>query len=274
MLFLDFRGFWVKYPDVQVQVHGTIVRRIEVLAGLAVVLALAVPAFSDSIFEVPVNGPDRARSMSRAGHVEPPEAGGVGRGRGGVRPAGEDEVSARACPAGLKEAEEFTYYDVHGNEPRVARASYEDNRPHGKSFDGFDMRPAAITNWRIGYLYCRRHSAGKCRVTGVETVLKINYLMPRWADHELAAPEDQQHWNEFYDRLLFHEKGHGRIAREGAALVHSTLTAVPEKDDCEALDVAVKGEAHRVMSEIKTRQRNYDRDTRHGLDQGIRYPFR
>ncbi|MFM1813351.1 MAG: hypothetical protein RLZ98_46 [Pseudomonadota bacterium] len=229
--------------------------RIEVMVGLAIVGALAVPPLAEGLVA------DLHRSTPSS--------------RDDRQSARRDEpVSVSVCPTGLKEREQLAHYDVTGDDPRAARASYEESRPHAVNYNGEPMRAAGLTNWRITYRYCRRDTGHSCALTTVETIVKVDYLMPRWVARDGARFEDRRRFDDFYDRLMEHEKGHGRIAKAGGREVYQALTGIGRKPSCDALDLEVRVRAMELIEDVKRRQRDYDRNTRHGVDQGIRYPFR
>lgn len=101
----------------------------------------------------------------------------------------------------------------------------------------------------------------------VRVVVAVEMRLPRW---EPTAPPDsatQAWWDDFSARLLDHERGHVRIAVDGAREIAETLRPLEGSVSCDALTLRANGAAQLILVRSRERQAEYDRITGHGAQQ-------
>ena len=119
------------------------------------------------------------------------------------------------------------------------------------------------TRWTFGHL--RRGMT--CMVHDLRVTVSAEVRMPRW---EPATPPDSATlawWSDFQAKLLEHEKGHVRIAIDGAREIAETLRPLEGSVSCETLAMRANGAAQLIVVKERERQAEYDRLTGHGAQQ-------
>jgi predicted secreted Zn-dependent protease len=131
---------------------------------------------------------------------------------------------------------------------------------HGRRWAGATR---ARTRWTFRHL--RRGPV--CMLHDVRVVVAVEMRLPRW---EPTAPPDsatEAWWDDFSARLFDHERGHLRIAVEGAREIAETLRPLEGSVSCDALTLRANGAAQLILVRSRERQAEYDRITGHGAQQ-------
>jgi predicted secreted Zn-dependent protease len=121
----------------------------------------------------------------------------------------------------------------------------------------------APTRWTFGHL--RRGMV--CRLHNVRVIVSAQIRLPRW---EPDTPPDSTTlvwWSDFTARVLEHERGHLRIAVDGAREIAETLRPLEGSVSCDALTMRANGAARLILIKTRERQAEYDRMTGHGAHQ-------
>lgn len=104
-------------------------------------------------------------------------------------------------------------------------------------------------------------------VHDLRVTVSAEVRMPRW---EPATPPDSATlawWSDFQAKLLEHERGHVRIAVDGAREIAETLRPLEGSVSCETLTMRANGAAQLIVVKERERQAEYDRRTGHGAQQ-------
>lgn len=142
-----------------------------------------------------------------------------------------------AAPARADEPEiRIHTYSICGATAAELRAQMAANDPEGWW---------AYTQWYVRW-------TGDCQVS-----LSIDYTMPTWEDENEAPAELQAAWNRMIDRLWLHEQGHGRHGLEAAK---------------EIIQSGCEGNPRDITDKWAEQDRVYDRETNHGVRQGVSLP--
>ena len=128
----------------------------------------------------------------------------------------------------------WKYYDISGSTKRELLKQLKRKGPNGYW---------AYSKWSI-------QPGSACRVK-----LKLDYTMPRWKNRKGASKKLQKSWNKMIINLKRHEEGHGNFAIKAAKHLTS---------------VKCKG-AKEVYRNLKKQNKDYDRKTRHGIRQGVKF---
>jgi predicted secreted Zn-dependent protease len=152
----------------------------------------------------------------------------------------------------------ISYYDVSGDSASAIRNSMDrsPDRPR-EGARGVDAQTTWNFSWRT---WSDGH--GGCDPSLVEVMFTANVVLPRLVGS--VQPAIARDWNRYIVNLRTHEAGHVSYARSRIAEV----TAAAKSHRCEDIDAAVR----RVLEEIKAHDRQYDRQTGHGIKQGAVFP--
>jgi predicted secreted Zn-dependent protease len=203
-------------------------------------------------------GRESAASTTPGNPAQETPAEAIGRGRTVRRVAG---VTIRT---------RYRYYDIVGFSGTQLRAQMDRRGPRGEA----GRRGDAMTAWHIGTRYEYRGSASNCAVTSAIVSLKIGYTYPRWRGWKAArsyAAELASVWVHYLRLLARHEKRHGRIALEGAIDLSRRLRSLPTYATCSALEEEVEALVQTIVRQTTRRQKDYDKRTRHGATEGVRF---
>jgi predicted secreted Zn-dependent protease len=138
-------------------------------------------------------------------------------------------------------------------------------RTAGPFADG--RRWAGATQARTRWTFRHLRRGMTCMLHDVRVVVAVEMRLPRW---EPTAPPDsatQAWWDDFSARLLEHERGHVRIAVDGAREIAETLRPLEGSVSCDALTMRANGAAQLILVRSRERQAEYDRITQHGAHQ-------
>lgn len=124
-------------------------------------------------------------------------------------------------------------------------------------------RFAGYTRWEIRWNYSYAPGSRGCRMTEVDVELEVEITLPRMrkGPHEGAAE-----FAEFLEGLERHEEGHYRIARRAAEAIDAYLREV-RNESCDELSRIANDRPDRILEETRSREKRYDKVTRHGREQ-------
>jgi predicted secreted Zn-dependent protease len=128
-------------------------------------------------------------------------------------------------------------------------------------------RWAGATQARTRWTYRTLRRGMVCMLYDVRVFVSAEMRLPRW---EPAAPPDAETldwWRGFSARLLEHERGHVKIAVDGAREIAATLRPLEGSVSCDALGMRANGAAQLILVKSRERQAEYDRVTGHGMVQ-------
>jgi predicted secreted Zn-dependent protease len=152
------------------------------------------------------------------------------------------------------------YYDVAGRSFDEIRNAMNAARPT-EANDG--QRVDALTRWYLRWRWPRQPD-GTCLLDRVEVTFSATMQMPRLADPAHLPRQVLARWQAYMAALQIHEQGHVRHAWENMESVARAIRA----SDCANATAAGRA-ATRALARWDV---DYDRQTRHGLSQGARFP--
>lgn len=160
-------------------------------------------------------------------------------------------------------------YDVKGDSYANLLISLTAHGPriNNRSFHG-------LANWSVRYTYQTKlvgdqpkMAGNQCCFSELSLTIDGEILTPRWVD-EASAPADlRARWVRYIAALKAHEEGHIQYGRELAQLLRERLLGFGNMACTQAGDIA-QNEYTRLYSNVKDRDREYDRRTQHGATQG------
>lgn len=126
------------------------------------------------------------------------------------------------------------------------------------------------TYWRIDWQFrWNRSEAGQCAITSTKTTIGLTVTTPLLIT---ADPSTRTTFEKYRERLLIHEDGHVRIARDTAHAIDRSIRMLASQPDCRQLEIAANNLGHRLLEEGNQKNRDYDRATGHGRTQGAWLP--
>ncbi len=162
--------------------------------------------------------------------------------------------------------EDVEYYDVAGSTSEQVRASLEKVRPLGRR----GVRADALTSMDVSWQFQLAKGEGGCAVVSLATKLNAVITLPRWTDRQ-AGTSLTERWDRYSNALKRHEEGHMEIGREGVAALHKRLSALTAPS-CKQLAQLIEATGHEALDALEEQNLAYDRETKHGVLQGVAWP--
>jgi predicted secreted Zn-dependent protease len=189
---------------------------------------------------------------------------GTGRGRAvkGLALALVLAFTSLAATADVREDFPVRYYAVEvtrGQKVHEAVTAASPIKKSGRTFHGY-------TEWEIRWTWRHRSQAdGRCGITSTDVSLTGSILLPRLAGGTQAQAAA---FERYLVQLREHEDGHQRIARAAADDIERVLKTLLPAPSCRELASEANAKARAKLDEHLEREREYDRETRHGYTQG------
>ncbi len=130
----------------------------------------------------------------------------------------------------------------------------------------------AFTRWFVRWAYSYDRGPSRCALTEVKITVAVTFIMPDWSAPPEAQPDLVARWNQYRTRLQRHEDGHREHGLGAAKDVLYDLQKLPPASDCDAMNRQANARATGILGRYKQKDKDYDRDTRHGATQGARFP--
>lgn len=186
---------------------------------------------------------------------------------GGQQAAGEPttldvraDVPARESPLAGFPGLGRTYHHVSGRTVEQIRASLM-RLDLADSVSGEPIE--AYTEWYMRW-WIPVDEDGECLLDEAEVLLDVTVALPRLVNADALPADLRRSWQAYLAALEAHEATHVRNAfRARSALVRAIRQA-----DCESAE-AIFAEGLEALTQ---RNAEYDRRTRHGMAEGVRFP--
>lgn len=153
------------------------------------------------------------------------------------------------------------YYAVPGTTKHELLRNMEAYAPERKG----DYYVPAFTLPQIQYRYELKGQNGRCYVSRVEIHLNLVYRYPKLAQTP-TSDYVKRWWDELVQRYVIHEEIHGEIAINGAHEMERELLSLDDLN-CDVAHQEVENRAAFLAREMQRDQEDYDRQTRHGMQQ-------
>ncbi len=127
----------------------------------------------------------------------------------------------------------------------------------------------AYTKWVVNWNVQTDFIDGFYKVGGIQITTKVTITMPSYKPATNGIPQDNflKRWAVYYNRLLEHEMGHVRIAKEASKKVYSNISRLSPKVGKNELLSLIDQTAKKNVDEFKKQEAEYDKKTQHGLQQ-------
>lgn len=153
------------------------------------------------------------------------------------------------------------YYPITGSTLREMQEAIRRNRPA-------HVDREALTEWNVRVRFGVVGFQDAYRCGGFTTLTTIRITLPRWTPPEGVSESVSGAWDRYIKALRGHEEGHARFALAAAAEMHRRVAALGTESDPTSLKWRVDGIVVETLEEFHKREREYDRLTGHGLEQG------
>jgi predicted secreted Zn-dependent protease len=154
-------------------------------------------------------------------------------------------------------------YDVPAVPGRTVRQLINQHTPidrDGRRFHGY-------TKWWVDWRWRHRESRdGRCTITSVKVNLKGHILLPRILN---GTSSQNAVFERYLAALKEHEEGHYQFGLEAARSIDRALLELPSYPSCKELSAEANATARALLRDQMEKEKQYDRDTRHGATQGV-----
>ena len=141
-----------------------------------------------------------------------------------------------------------------------------------------DASNAVFTrNLQTGSAASAQHSASmtwnfysdgtECRLSSFYVYSEITLVYPHWVEVHDRSGRDRRRWDELFADFQVHEHGHADISIQMASALRNGMAALAPQPDCETLTGEIEALQADLADWEERNQLEYDRLTRHGLDQ-------
>ena len=157
------------------------------------------------------------------------------------------------------------FYQVTGVSVSELRTEMDQKGP-GQGLAKYD----AYTKWRIDWNWPRPIS-GKPIFSKTKVNYQITVVLPNWTSRENASKPLIEKWDNFLDKLCYHELGHIEHVTKNYQKIHQAISkrALENKElsTTEANQIATN-----ILKDIRRLDGLYDQSTKHGRTQGVKFP--
>jgi len=161
------------------------------------------------------------------------------------------------------------YYAINGQTSRELRREMSTKGPH---FDNTRTRYAATTQWWVNWDVSYTSNDYGCSINTVQTQVAIEFVYPRWTNKTNARPNIQEKWERFYQALVAHEQTHANHGISAAKQIENQLARLSSSNQCANLRREVNNRAQQIIHHYQNEDIQFDKRTRHGLNEGVRLP--
>jgi predicted secreted Zn-dependent protease len=176
-------------------------------------------------------------------------------------------------PAGLSIRSVESPYIITGSTAQALAQAILASAPRLEDVPLFALTESQI-RWRVTPARVRVSSGLRqedCRLQHVRVELVIRVRFPRWVPDSSSSEDLKRQWSAFLTALNEHESHHEALGHRAAREVLATLTALP-RTRCDIILPTVDRAAHTVLNWYHEQNIAYDRETLHGLTQGVVWP--
>ena len=187
---------------------------------------------------------------------------------------GATEPAQAGLPAspGPGVQERVDYYDVWGTTASELRRATDLLGPQKRPEEGTG-RAAAYTDWTVHWRWQLESSSrgGPCALKSFVTSVEIVTTMPRWPGHVEGTPLARS-WDRYVEALARHEREHAENGIRAGRAIQGQVSALPPVPTCREMEDAIKAQADAIVARYHEADVEYDRQTQHGVKQGVVFP--
>lgn len=174
----------------------------------------------------------------------------------------------QANSKGVQVNERHDYYEIHGSSEHELRQKMNTGGvvgSDGRTYDGY-------TNWYVKWNFTYQTTRTNCSIATATANVDVIYQLPKWVDRS-TAPEALKHkWDRFIRNLELHEYGHRDFGIQAARDIVRAIGSIEPRASCKELGEAANSLGYLILEKSKQEEVEYDRRTRHGLTQEVKFP--
>ena len=161
----------------------------------------------------------------------------------------------------------FVYYDVTGNTARQLRRELNAKGP--MSYRG---RVDGLAQWSVTWKYHSAPTADGCEFTEFRAKVEGTITLPRWTPSGKFSPELMNRWQNFLTALRIHEHGHYSHGEQAAREIQTLGRRFRVTGNCSSIAQQFNDQAMKISDKYRAADKEYDRRTRFGWTQGVKFP--
>jgi predicted secreted Zn-dependent protease len=170
-------------------------------------------------------------------------------------------ISPNRVLAKISFTEKYDFYHVHPYSKADILISLNQATPISENGEKFHGYAYSSVKWNFRWKY----NSKSCWITSVDTDVNTAYTLPKLGTNIVDVNEI---WEQWYPKLVLHEKGHHKLAVKMAKKIESAISDMPAETNCSALEKKANAIGHGYISELDVLNKQYDQRTSHGKTQG------
>lgn len=168
------------------------------------------------------------------------------------------------CSADVILREIYKHYSIEPQTVLQIKQELRDKSPVIKSQRLFH----GGTEWKLTPKFGVRVVGNLCQIFNVSVTLHGTYTLPKMTNRTSASVNTQTIFDQYYQSLVVHEKGHQALWLEAGEKIEELLQAFPEEYHCNPLAQKAKQAVAEIVLEYQQNNHAYDKQTGHGKTQG------
>lgn len=163
--------------------------------------------------------------------------------------------------ANTKVSEEYHFYSIYPETKSDILMSLNENSPISTNGQRFHGEAYSYIRWAFRW----RYKKNICNITSVNTTVDTFYTLPELRTN---SPDINEIWNNWYPKLVLHEKGHHNLAIKTAHKIEKSILTMETEPDCDVLEKKANEIGYKLMAELGILNLEYDHRTNHGETEG------
>jgi predicted secreted Zn-dependent protease len=163
----------------------------------------------------------------------------------------------------------YSYYEITGTTANDLRAQMDRLGPVSR----FNSRHDGYTDWYVNWSYPYSTTNSSCTAGPIGVKVTITFIFPKWEAPSETPKGLVEDWTNYLNALQTHEHGHKAVAIEAGREILRSLKALPAYRSCEELEQAADITGQQILIGFRQKENDYDRDTAHGITQGVQFPY-
>jgi predicted secreted Zn-dependent protease len=160
------------------------------------------------------------------------------------------------------------FYTVTGDTVEALWADVLARTPVAKN----GKKHVAYTRWEVNWRFWWQDNGENCDINKVNTQLDVTYTLPRLESAATTPENVAERWNRYYAALFEHEQGHKDLGLQAAQEIEQQISNMGARTDCAMLERDANRIARDVIENYIHIEKEYDRTTNHGLNNGVVFP--
>ncbi len=160
--------------------------------------------------------------------------------------------------------ERFEHYLIAAKEVDQIKLALRNNSPLStkeKVFHGG-------TEWTLVPNFRWKKEQYLCRIKDVHVKLNGTYTMPKLDTSITVSDSTKERFDQYYQALLAHEKGHQALWLEAGNAIDKLLVEFPPYYSCHEMAQQAKRQVSEIILSYQASNKHYDQATGHGRTQG------